>query len=77
MIDYEKLLDMAATTRSFIATSDNQAQALRDIIASHDVIFGIYPAEKDGWALHVVKGREFLSDQNATHNHTVPCRSRP
>ena len=77
MIDYEKLLEIAATTRSFIATSDNQAQALRDIIASHDVIFGIYPAEKSGWALHVVKGREYLSDESGAHNHTVlPFQTR-
>ena len=77
MIDYEKLLEIAATTRSFIATSDNQAQALRDIIASHDVIFGIFPGERDGWDLHVVKGREYLSDENAAHNHTVlPFQTR-
>lgn len=77
MIDYERLLEIAATTRSFIATSDNQAQALRDIIASHDVIFGIFPAEQDGWALHVVKGREYLNDQSASHTHTVlPFQTR-
>lgn len=77
MIDYDRLLEIAATTRTFIATSDNQAQALRDIIASHDVIFGIFPAEKNSWALHVVKGREFLSDQSSPHNHTVlPFQTR-
>ena len=77
MVDYERLLQIAAATRSFIQTSDNQAQALRDIITSHDIVFGIFPAEKDGWALHVVKGRELLNDQSAEYHHTVlPFQTR-
>jgi hypothetical protein len=78
VIDYERLLQIAATTRSYIQTSHNQAQALRDIITSHDVVFGIFPAEKnDGWDLHVVKGRELLSDQTGDYHHTVlPFQTR-
>ncbi len=77
MIDYEGLLQIAAATRSFIQTSDNQAQALRDIITSHDVVFGIFPSDKDGWALHVVKGRELLNDQSGNYHHTVlPFQTR-
>lgn len=76
MIDYEMLLQIAATTRSYIQTSDNQAQALRDIITSHDVVFGIFPG-KDGWDLHVVKGRELLKDLSGDLHHTVlPFQTR-
>ena len=77
MIDYERLLQTAAVTRSYIQASHNQAQALRDILTSHDVVFGIFPSEQDGWALHVVKGRELLSDQNGHYHHTVlPFQTR-
>jgi hypothetical protein len=77
VIDYEVLLQIAATTRSYIQTSHNQAQALRDIITSHDVVFGIFPSEKDGWDLHVVKGRELLNDLSGDLHHTVlPFQTR-
>jgi hypothetical protein len=77
VIDYEELLQIAATTRRFIQTSHNQAQALRDILTSHDVVIGIFPSETAGWGLHVVKGRELLNDQSADHNHTVlPFQTR-
>lgn len=77
MIDYERLLQMAAATRNFIQTSDNQAQALRDIITAHDIVFGIFPADRDGWDLHVVKGRELLNDLSADYHHTVlPFQTR-
>ncbi len=77
MIDYERLLQIAAATRSFIQASHNQAQALRDIVTSHDVVFGIFPSGKDGWDLHVVKGRALLNDQNGNYHHTVlPFQTR-
>ena len=77
MIDYERLLQIAATTRNFIQESHNQAQALRDIVTSYDVVFGIFPSGKDGWDLHVVKGRELLNDLSGDYHHTVlPFQTR-
>jgi hypothetical protein len=77
VIDYERLLQIAAATRSYIQTSHNQAQALRDILTAHDVVFGIFPSGKEGWDLHVVKGRQLLNDLNGDYHHTVlPFQTR-
>jgi hypothetical protein len=82
VIDFERLLEVAIVTRSFIQTSENQAQALRDLVTANDVVFGIFPADKDGLGLHVIKGSDVLRDiagqiTSNRYNHTViPFQNR-
>ena len=77
MIDYSKMLEVAACTRSFIQTSNDQAQALRDILSAYEVVFGIFPGEKNEWDLHVIKGRDLVVKAEKPYHHTVlPFQTR-
>ena len=76
MIDYSKMLEMAACTRSFIQTSNDQAQALRDILSAHEVVFGIFPGEKNDWDLHVIKGRDLVVKAEKPYHPVLPFQTR-
>lgn len=76
MIDFDELRGLADDVRSFIRTSEDQALALRAVIAGHDVVLGIYPSPDQGVGLHVIKGDELLrqianSNEAGDYTHTA------
>jgi hypothetical protein len=76
VIDFEELRGLAADVRTFIQMSDDQALALRAVIAGHDVVLGIYPSAEQGVGLHVIKGDELLrqianSNEVGDYTHTA------
>jgi hypothetical protein len=76
MIDFDELRGLADEIRTFIQMSDDKAQALRAVIAGHDVVLGIYPSADQGVGLHVIKGDELLrqianSNDVGDYTHTA------
>lgn len=76
MIDFDELRGLADDVRSFIRTSEDQALALRAVIAGHDIVLGIYPSAEQGVGLHVIKGDELLrqianSNEAGDYTHTA------
>lgn len=76
VIDFDELRGLADDVRSFIRTSEDQALALRAVIAGHDVVLGIYPSPEQGVGLHVIKGDELLrhianSNEAGDYTHTA------
>lgn len=76
MIDFDELRGLADDVRTFIRTSEDQALALRAVIAGHDVVLGIYPSPDEGVGLHVIKGDELLrqianSNEAGDYTHTA------
>jgi hypothetical protein len=76
MIDFDELRGLADEIRTFIQMSDDKAQALRAVIAGHDVVLGIYPSVDQGVGLHVIKGDELLrqianSNEVGDYTHTA------
>jgi hypothetical protein len=76
MIDFDELRGLADEIRTFIQMSDDKAQALRAVIAGHDVVLGIYPSADQGVGLHVIKGDELLrqianSNEVGDYTHTA------
>ena len=76
MIDFDELRGLADEVRTFIQMSDDKAQALRAVIAGHDVVLGIYPSADQGVGLHVIKGDELLrqianSNEVGDYTHTA------
>lgn len=76
MIDFDQLRGLADETRAYIQMSEDKAFALRAVIAGHDVVLGIYPSEKEGVGLHVIKGDELLrqianSNEAGDFTHTA------
>ena len=76
MIDFDELRGLADEIRTFIQMSDDKAQALRAVIAGHDVVLGIYPSAEQGVGLHVIKGDELLrqianSNEVGDYTHTA------
>ena len=76
MIDFDELRGLADEIRTFIQMSDDKAQALRAVIAGHDVVLGIYPSVEQGVGLHVIKGDELLrqianSNEVGDYTHTA------
>jgi hypothetical protein len=76
VIDFDELRGLADDVRSFIRTSEDQALALRAVIAGHDVVLGIYPSPDQGVGLHVIKGDELLrqianSNEAGDYTHTA------
>jgi hypothetical protein len=76
MIDFDELRGLADEIRTFIQMSDDKAQALRAVIAGHDVVLGIYPSDDQGVGLHVIKGDELLrqianSNEVGDYTHTA------
>ena len=74
MIDFDELRGLADDVRSFIRTSEDQALALRAVIAGHDVVLGIYPSPDQGVGLHVIKGDELLrqiANSNEAGDYTL------
>jgi hypothetical protein len=73
--NFDELRDLAADVRAFLERSRDPAAALRDVVASYDVVLGIYPSES-GMGLHVVKGSSLLDrlatlQSNALYSHTA------
>jgi len=76
VIDFDELRGLADDVRTFIQTSEDQALALRAVIAGHDVVLGIYPSPEQGVGLHVIKGDELLrrianSNEAGDYTHTA------
>jgi hypothetical protein len=76
VIDFDELRGLADDVRSFIRTSEDQALALRAVIAGHDIVLGIYPSAEQGVGLHVIKGDELLrqianSNEAGDYTHTA------
>ncbi|MGQ0685723.1 hypothetical protein [Bradyrhizobium sp.] len=76
MIDFDELRGLADDVRTFIQMSEDQALALRAVIAGHDVVLGIYPSAEQGVGLHVIKGDELLrqianSNEVGEYTHTA------
>ncbi len=76
MIDFDELRGLADEIRTFIQMSEDKAQALRAVIAGHDVVLGIYPSADQGVGLHVIKGDELLrqianSNEVGDYTHTA------
>jgi hypothetical protein len=73
VIDFDELRGLADDVRTFIQMSEDQALALRAVIAGHDVVLGIYPSAEQGVGLHVIKGDELLrqiANSNAVGDYT-------
>jgi hypothetical protein len=75
VLDFHELRELAADVRIFVDVAEDKAEALRAVIAAHDVVLAIFPSG-DGMGLHVVKGAAILdgiakSRIHASYSHTA------
>jgi hypothetical protein len=75
MFDFHELREIAADVRIYVDAAEDKASALRDVIAAHDIVLGIFPSG-DGIGIYAVKGKHILekianSKTTAHHTHTA------
>lgn len=75
----DELLDMARANLNRIAAATMPADALRQVIEAHDLVFALYPEQSpQGFDTYLIKGKPLVigaSDEDlAKHTTTaVPC----
>jgi len=74
-----ELLEMARNNLNRIAAAAAPADALRDVIAAHDLVFALYPEQSpQGFDTYLIKGKPLVvgaSDEELAKRSTtaVPC----
>ena len=76
---HAQLLEMARDNLARFAAAPVPADALREAIESHDMVFAIFPDQSErGWDIHLIKGKPLVpgsSDEELARRATtaVPC----
>ncbi|MBR1219059.1 hypothetical protein JQ557_13730 [Bradyrhizobium sp. U87765 SZCCT0131] len=74
-MDDAELQKIAADNENLILNAENPGEALRAILRSADVVYGVYPAQ-GGCAKLLIKGQGLLDGKHVPRKLTaVPCRS--
>jgi len=74
-MDDAELQKIAADNENLILNAENPGEALRAIVRSADVVYGVYPVD-GGCAKLLIKGQRLLDGKHVPRKLTaVPCRS--